>query len=361
MNTLRGAVIGAGIVARLRHIPAFQEAERRGLAELVAICDPVAAALDEAGAQAGIAARYQDYHEVLARDDIDVITIATPNSLHEPIAVAALRAGKHVHCEKPLALSLDGARRMAAAARVADRVTAVNYRYRWVPAARYLKELLETGEVGEVRQIFMSYFNAMVVNPNTPIQWRQTRAEGGGILGDIGSHLIDLALWLLGPIRRVRCDLRTFTRERPTAGNGMARVDVDDAATCQLEFASGAVGVMNASGVCLGRGNHQRIEVYGTSGGVVYEIDWPGDAGGDRLQVCFGAAQHRTVGMAPTPTWPRHEATPFDPFLDFFQAIHDGRDAAVTFDDAVRVQAVLDAAEQSAARGGVWVDVPSGD
>jgi UDP-N-acetylglucosamine 3-dehydrogenase len=132
-DPLRGAVIGAGGVARLRHIPAFQEATRSGLAELVAICDPVPTALDDAGDHFGIAARYHDYREVLARDDVDVITIATPNSLHEPIAVAALQAGKHVMCEKPLALSLDGARSMAEAARVACRVTAVNHRYRWIP------------------------------------------------------------------------------------------------------------------------------------------------------------------------------------------------------------------------------------
>ncbi len=169
-----------------------------------------------------------------------------------------------------------------------------------------------------------------------------------------------MALWMLGPIQRVRCDLRTFTPERPAGENGMVTVDVDDAATCQLEFASGAVGVMNASGVCLGRGNHQRIEIYGTGGGIVYEIDWPGDTGGDRLQVCFGASQHRTVGMAAAPTLPRHEATPLDPFLDFFQSIHDQRPALVTFDDAVRVQEVLDAAERSAAAGGVWVDIRTG-
>ncbi len=360
-DALRGAVIGAGGIARLRHIPAFQEAARRGTAELVAICDPVATALDEAGDQAGIGERYRDYQEVLARDDIDVVTIATPNSSHEQIAVEALQAGKHVLCEKPLALSLDGARRMAAAARATGRVNSVNYRYRWVPSARYLKELVETGEVGAVRQIFMNYFSAAVVDPTTPIQWRQTRAEGGGILADIGSHLIDLALWLLGPIQRVRCDLWTFTRERPSVGNGMAPVDVDDAATCQLEFASGAVGVMNASGLCLGRLNHQRIEVYGTGGGVVYEIARPGDIGGDQLHVCFGEAQHRIVGMAEARTLPRHSGTPIDAFLDFFQAIHDGREAVVTFDDAVRVQAVLDAAERSTASGGVWVDVPTGN
>ena len=109
-DALRGAVIGTGGVARLRHIPAFHEAARRGMAELVVICDPVATALDEAGDQAGVGDRYQDYREVLARDDIDLVTIATPNSLHEQIAVEALQAGKHVLCEKPLALSLDGAR-----------------------------------------------------------------------------------------------------------------------------------------------------------------------------------------------------------------------------------------------------------
>jgi predicted dehydrogenase len=352
-------MIGAGGIARLRHIPAFQEAARRGLAELVAVCDPVAAALAAAGEQAGDVARYQDYREVLARDDIDLVSIATPNSWHEPIAVAALQSGKHVFCEKPLALSLAGAQRMAAAAHAAKGVTGVNHRYRWVPAARYLKELVDAGEAGEIRQIFMNYFNALVVDPSTPIQWRQTRAEGGGNLADIGSHLIDLSLWLLGPIRRVRCDLRTFTYERPTGVGGMTAVDVDDAASCLLEFASGALGVLNVSGVCLGRTNHQRIELYGTQGGIVYEIDRTGDIGGDRLHVCFGAAQHRAVGMAAARTLPRHEGTPLDPLLDFFQAIHEGRSAAVTFDDAVRVQAALDAAERSAAAGGVWMDVPS--
>ncbi len=362
-EALRGAVIGVGGVARLRHIPAFQEAAQRGTAELVALCDPIAAALDAAGDEAGIGAanRYLDYRDVLARDDIDVVAIATPNSLHEPIAIAALQAGKHVLCEKPLALSLDGARRMAAAARESGRVHAVNYRYRWVPAAHYLKALVDAGELGAVRQIFMNYFNASVLDPSAPMRWRQTQAEGGGIFADIGSHMIDMCLCLLGPIRRVRCDLWTFTRERPDGGNGLAAVDVDDAATCQLEFASGAVGVLHARGLCLGRLNHQRLEVYGTEGGVVYEIARPGDIGGDVLHACFGDTQHRIVGMAPAPTFPWHTGTPLDPFLDFFQAIHDGRKAPVTFDDAVRVQAVLDAAQRSTTGGGVWVDLPSDD
>lgn len=261
---LRGAVIGAGgIVARLRHIPAFQEAARPGLAEIVAICDPVAGALDETGGIFGITDRCADWRDVLARDDIDVITIATPNSLHEPIAIAALQSGKHVMCEKPLALSLAGAQRMAAAARETGLVTSVNHRYRWVPAARYLKELVATGETGEVRQIFMNYFNALVADPSSPLQWRQTRAEGGGVLGDIGSHMIDLSLWLLGPIARVRCDLRTFTPERPVKppspiamGEGAGGEGLRNQQLTNLPSAStnGGTSVLHTSIACGQRG-----------------------------------------------------------------------------------------------------------
>jgi predicted dehydrogenase len=357
---LGAAVIGCGGVGRLRHIPAMREGERQGLVELVAICDPSGAALEAAGEEFGVAERHVDYRAVLVRDDVDLVTIATPNSSHEPIATAALSAGKHVMCEKPLALSLAGARRMAAAARASGRRTSVNYRYRWVPSARYMKELFDGGDVGEARQLFMNYFNAGVLDPTRPMRWRNTRAEGGGNLGDIGSHMIDMAIWLLGPVARVSCHLHTFTGERPTDAGGRAPVDVDDAATCLLEMDSGALVVINASGVCLGKANHQRVELYGTKGSVIHEIDRTGDLGGDAVQVCFSEAQHRTAGMATAPVLPRHHATPISSFLEFLRAVSEERDPPVTFEDAVRVQEVLEAAELSAQRGG-WVDLPLPD
>jgi predicted dehydrogenase len=338
----------------------MREAEALGLAELVAICDPSEASLHAAGDRFGVAERYADYRELIRRDDVDVVTIATPNSSHEEISVAALAAGKHVLCEKPLALSYAGARRMEEAARRAGKKTSVNFRYRWVPSARYMKELVESGEVGDVHQLFMNYFNAAVQDPGQPIRWRQTRAEGGGILADIGSHMIDLAHWLVGPVGRVYAHRRTFTPERATEGAegpGRMSVDVDDAATCLLEFASGATGAINASGMALGRVNHQRVELYGTKAGVVYEIDRTGDVGGDALQVCFGQAQHRAVGMAPARVLPHHSGTPISCFLDFLRAIHDDHEPPVTFADAVRVQEVLEAAELSARRG-EWVELP---
>jgi predicted dehydrogenase len=203
----------------------------------------------------------------------------------------------------------------------------------------------------------MNYFNAGVQDPDRPIRWRQTRAEGGGQFADIGSHMIDLALWLVGPISRLYLQRRTFTPERPTDDGGRMAVDVDDAATCLLEFASGATGVINVSGMALGRVNHQRVELYGSKAGVVYEIDRTGDIGGDALQLCFGPAQHRAVGMATARTLPHHAGTPISCFLDFLRAIHDERDPPVTFADAVRVQEVLEAGERSAQRG-AWVDLP---
>jgi predicted dehydrogenase len=350
-------VIGTGAIGQLRHIPAMREAEGFGLAELVAICDPSGESLASAGERFGVAARYADYRELIAREDVDVVTIATPNSSHEEIAVAALAAGKHVLCEKPLALGYAAARRMEEAARRSGRKTSVNFRYRWVPSARYMKELVESGEVGDVRQIFMSYFNASVQDPDRPIRWRQTRAEGGGMFADIGSHMIDLALWLVGPVGRVYVQRRTFTSERPTEAGGRRSVDVDDAATCLIEFASGANGVINVSGMALGRVNYQRVELYGGKAGVVYEIDRTGDVGGDALQVCFGQAQHRAVGMATARVLPHHHGTPISCFLDFLRAIHEDREPPVTFADAVRVQEVLEAGELSAQRR-EWVDLP---
>ncbi|MBI2941683.1 MAG: Gfo/Idh/MocA family oxidoreductase [Chloroflexi bacterium] len=355
---LRVAVVGAGAVARLRHLPAFCLAQQQGLARLVAVCDPVERAALAVAEEFAVPNCCFDYREVVARDDIDVVSVATPNAYHEEIAIAALEAGQHVMCEKPLALTYAGARRMAESARRLGRQTSVNFRYRWIPSARFLAELVRSGEIGDVYHIYLNYFNSALQDPNTPIRWRQQRAESGsGILGDLGSHMIDLAHLLVGPVRRVSAHLTTFTRERPVVGGGRAPVDVDDAATCVVEFASGATGVINASGCALGRANHQRVELYGTRGAAIYEIEkW--DRGGDALQVCFSASQGRLAGFAPAAVPPEHTAsTPLHPFLDFLRAIAAGRDPAVTFEDGARAQEVIEAAEQSA-RGGGSVNLP---
>jgi predicted dehydrogenase len=355
---LRVAVIGTGAIARLRHLPAFKKAEGLGLAELVAVCDAVGPSAESAARDFEIAVWGTDYRTVVAREDVDVVSVATPNVYHEEIAIAALQAGKHVMCEKPLAMDYPGAVRMVEVARRSGRRTAVNFRYRWVPAARFLFDLVRDGEIGSIRHVYMNYLNGSRTNPDTPMRWRLSRAQAGsGVLGDLGSHMIDMAHVLAGPVRRVSAHLRTFTAERPLEGGGRAPVDVDDACTLILEFASGAQGVINASGCAPGRGNHQRVELYGTGGAAIYEIErW--DRGGDHLKVCLGPGQARLTAFADAPVPIEHaESSPLDPFVDFVRAIGEGRDAWVTFEDALRAQEVLEAAERSA-REGRWVDLP---
>ena len=354
---LRAAVIGTGGIARLRHIPAFQRGEELGLSKLVAIADPIEASLRTAAADAPGVDTSTDWHAVVARPDVDVVSVATPNAYHEEISIAALRAGKHVLCEKPLALDLAGARRMLEVAAQSGKRTGVNFRYRWVPAAKYLHELVAAGELGEIRHAIMTYFNAGLADPDRPVRWRQTKAEAGsGNLGDLGSHMIDLAHWLVGPVSRVTARLTTFTKERPALEGGRVKVDVDDAASCIFEFANGATGTLTASGVALGRGNDQRLELYGTKGSAVYEIA-RADRGGDVLHLCLGS-QAKVEGWAAVPVPRPYDASnPLDPFVDFLRAVHADREPPVTFVDAVRAQEVIEAAELSD-RENRWVDLP---
>src|SRR5262249_53430181 len=278
-----------------------------GLAELVAVCDAVEASAAAAAQEFGVASWGADYRAIVARPDVDVVSIATPNVFHEEISIAALQAGKHVMCEQPLGMDYAGALRMAEVARRGGRRTAVNFRYRWVPAARFLFDLVRAGEVGAVRHLYMNYLNGARANPETPIRWRLSRAQAGsGVLGDLGSHMIDFAHVLAGPVRRVSAHLRTFTTERPVEGGGRAAGAVDPACTLILEFASGAQGVVTCSGCAPGRGNHQRVELYGTDGAAIYEIErW--DRGGDHLAVCLGPGQARLTAFADVPV-PREHA-----------------------------------------------------
>ncbi len=355
---LRAAVIGTGGVARLRHIPAFKRAEELGLARLVALSDPVEASLDAAAREFGVDKTYLDWRKLLDEERPEVVSVATPNAYHEEISVAALKAGAHVLCEKPLALDLAGARRMLKVAGEAGRRTSVNFRYRWVPSMAFLRELVAAGELGEIRHVFVNYLNGGLADPDRPIRWRQTRAESGsGNLGDLGSHMIDLAHWLVGPITRVGARLTTFTKERSTADGGRVAVDVEDAASLIVEFANGATGTINASGMAMGRTNYQHLEIYGSRGSAVYGIE-QGDRGGDVLHLCLGAAQARVMGWSAVPVPARHAASsPLDPFLDFLRAIHADEDPPVTFADAVRAQEVIEAAEQ-ADREDRWVSLP---
>ncbi|MGN6565411.1 MAG: Gfo/Idh/MocA family protein [Thermomicrobiales bacterium] len=354
---IRVGVIGAGAIAVARHLPAFHDCQEAGEAELVAVADPVTANARQAAERFGVPHIFANYQDLL-RLPLDAVSICTPNVYHEPIALAALALGKHVLCEKPLAMTYAGARQMHERAEQAGVTTAVNFRYRFIPAAGFVRDLIQGGELGEIYHVYANYFNGGLHDPATPIHWRETRAEAGsGALGDLASHLIDLCRFWIGEIASVRGHLHTFTTERPLTTGGTGQVDVDDATSFLVRFAGGAEGVLNASRCAIGRNNHQRVEIYGTKGALIYEIEkW--DQGGTQVQVCLGSAQARHGGFATVNVPPAYLAGhPQRAMADFIEAIATGGPMTPNFYDGMRCQEVIEAVERSADHNG-WVELP---
>jgi predicted dehydrogenase len=350
-DRVKVGVIGTGAIATLRHLPAYQACAAAGTAEIVAVTDVVEASARAAAERFGVPNAFTDYRDLLALP-LDAVSICTPNSSHEPIALAALDAGMHVMCEKPLALDYAGAGRMAERAHAAGRKTAVNFRYRWIPAAGFAHDLIAGGELGEIYHVYANYFNGTMADPAAPISWRQSRAESGsGALGDLASHIIDLLRWWVGEFASVSGSLRTFTTERPLTTGGTGQVDVDDAVTFRARFTGGAEGVINASRTAIGRNNHQRIEVYGTKGALIYEIEkW--DEGGDAVQLCLGSGQGRYNAFATVNVPPSYLlGTPQRAMTDFIDAIRADVMPSPNFDDGMRCQEVLDAVMLSDQQG----------
>jgi predicted dehydrogenase len=344
-------MIGTGGWGANGHLAAYHQSPRT---RIVALCDVNPRNLTLAAERFGVTATYGDYRELLEREDLDAVDVSTPNNVHAEISLAALRRRLNVLCEKPLALNRIEAREMAAAARKAEVKTAVNFTYRNVPAARFIRDIIQSGEIGDVYHLVATYNQGWLVDRASPRVWRLDKATSGtGVLGDLGSHLIDLARFWVGDFRRVVGHLKTFVAERPLpGGGGSAPVDVDDAASFLAEFTNGATGAFFCTRFACARANAQRAEVYGTKGGLVYDNERP-----DEIQFAIGrfmASQRRYCGMpVPRPIVETRTTT----MAQFVADIADGTSNTATFDDGVACQEVLDAVEHSGKTGG-WVGIP---
>jgi predicted dehydrogenase len=343
-------VIGAGAIAVLRHLPAFAAAGATGAVSLAAIYDVDQARAREVAAQFGIPVVSASLDDLVALPAVQAVSICSPNVAHYAQSMAALAAGKHVQCEKPIAMTLAEARSMVAAARQAGVVTGVNFRYRWIPAAQFVTDLVRSGALGHIYHGIFTYVNGSMADPTVPVAWRSLRAQAGsGVLGDLGSHMIDLAASWFGEADRVRGSLVTFTPERPTRDGGSIAVDTDDAASFTVDYASGAVGHFLVSRCAAGRGNFQRVELYGSQGGVTYEFDrW--DRGSHMVSVCLGANQARVGGYASIEVSPTHLlGTPDGALNEWLAAMQEGRPAVPSFEEGLRCQEIIAAVEESVA------------
>lgn len=354
---------------------------------LAAIGGRDAGAVRAAAARHGWAAAETDWRALVHRDDVHVVDVCTPGDSHAEIAVAALEAGKHVLCEKPLANSVAEAEAMAAAAeRAAARgqVAMVGFNYRRVPAVAYARRLIADGRVGTIRHVRVTYLQDWLVDPDFPLTWRLKREHAGsGALGDLGAHAVDLAQYLAGELLvGVSALTETFVRERPEpagassglsgsgAGGRLGAVTVDDAALFTGRLASGALASFEATRMASGRKNALRLEINGERGSLAFDLERLNELSfHDHTEPAEVAGFRRILVTEPghpylEAWWPPGHALGYEHTFthqarDLVVGIAEGVAPAPSFADGLQVQRVLAAVEESAEKNAVYTPVPA--
>ena len=230
---------------------------------------------DLAVSEGGYAYGTTDFQTLIEDPDIDLIDICTPNDTHYEIYKAALEAGKHIYIEKPLALNLDQAQEMHKMAEGTDRIIQVAFNYRFIPAVMKAKQLIKEGFLGEVINFRAQYFHTGYLNPEKPMTWRLSQEKsGGGALVDLGSHVIDLMLYLAGPFQKIMAQTKTFVDQRPIQAGEKERVKVlvDDHAQLLVELKTGGVGIVEVSRVTQGTTDDLNFEIHGTKGALKFDV-----------------------------------------------------------------------------------------
>lgn len=315
-------------------------------------------------AQFGFARATDNWRDLLTDPSIDVISITTPNGMHREMATAALQAGKHVWCEKPMALTLDDARAMEAAARATGRLTQLGYNYVGNPAVTHAARLLAEGAIGRLVHLRGWVDEDYQADPDLPWTWRATLKEAGlGALGDIGCHLISLMTMLAGPIDSVLGEIDTIHKTRPLPeGTGTATVENEDAATALLTFASGVKGTFAASRSAWGRKSRLGFELHGTRGMIIFDQERMNE-----LQVFRNSGPKATQGFTTILTAPDHP--PYGAFCPapghqlgindlkvielagFLRAIRDNTRPPVDFAAGLEIEKAIHAIARSAREG----------
>jgi predicted dehydrogenase len=335
---------------------------------LVAIAGRNQEAVREAAERYGFATYHSDWRRLVADPAVELLDNGGSNDIHAAPCIAAAEAGKHLLCEKPMARDATEAKQMLEAARRSGVKHMVAFNYRFVPAVRQAYDLVRSGQLGEIRPFRAAYLQDWISDPRFPRVWRLDRnAAGSGALGDLGSHIIDLARFLVGEPKAVAAMTRTFVTKRPLPGvAGQAPVDVDDAFAAVVELEGGCLGTLEATRFAVGRRNHQVFEINGSRGSLSFDLERLNE-----LNVYWHDDDHvETRGwtdvMVTEPThpfisnwWPPGhilgwEHTFVHEIAHLLDAIVNDRDVAplgATFDDRVRNAVICDAILQSAQEG----------
>ena len=337
---------------------------------------------EEARQRFGFAEASSDWMATISRDDIDVVDICTPNNVHAEIAIAAAKAGKHIICEKPLARTLEEARAMTKAVKEAGVTNMVAFNYRRTPAVALAKRFIDEGRIGKILNFRGTYLQDWSADPDGPLSWRfQKKIAGSGAIGDIGTHVVDMAHYLVGNISEVNAITKTYIKERPIQTGGVDKlgasdkktdaplgvVDVDDEVLSLIRFETGAVGTLEATRNAYGRNNFLTLEIHGEEGSIYFNYERR-----DELQVMFAddpsdARGFRTIYTGPAHPygdglWPipglgiGYSETKIVECRDFFAAIVNGETPTPDFAEALQTELVADALIKSGQTGN-WITV----
>ncbi len=383
-KTLRVGMVGYGFMGKA-HSNAWRQAPRffplKAHVELHTICGRSTAGVQAARLQLGWQNSATDWRDVVESPLIDVVDINTPNDSHAEIAIAAARAGKHILCEKPLALTTKQAEQMLTAVQKAKIVHMVCHNYRRIPAIALAKKMINEGVLGQIYHFHARYAQDWLADPEFPLKWRLQKGIGGsGAHGDINVHIMDLARYLVGEFKEVCGVMQTFIKDRPLTGEPgkilspaakalekRGKVTVDDAVTFIGRFENGALANLEATRVALGRKNHITIEINGSKGSLYFDFedmnrlkffnqDDPKDRQGFRDII---VTQPNGIHPYIANWWGSGHVLGYEhPFVhavaDFVNACVEGKPVQPTFEDGLKNQRVLEAVEQSA-NTGRWV------
>ena len=305
MKTKNIGVVGAGFMGKahcvaLSNMPKlFTDAPYVPVFKTV--CDIVPEIAEDFKARFSFEKACTDYMDIINDPDIDIVCVCTPNDSHAEISIAALKAGKHVVCEKPIAAKTEDAKAMAEAAEEAAKkgiVSMCGYQYRRVPAIDEAKKIIESGRLGEITNIRAQYLQSWSADPRSPLSWRFVKeTAGAGTIGDIFTHALDIAQYLAGNVTDVVSMVKTYIKERPVQEGGVDLlgtvklgddakkqvVDVDDEVSVLCKFDSGAIGSVEATRMAWGRNNYLTVEVHGTKGSLTWNYERLNE-----LEVCYG-------------------------------------------------------------------------
>ncbi|GIP17201.1 oxidoreductase [Paenibacillus montaniterrae] len=340
--------------------------------QMKVICGRNAEALEAARLQFGWEEAVTDWRELLKRDDIDLIDINAPSNAHKEIAIAAAQAGKHIFCEKPLALTLADSREMLAAAEAAGIKHMVGFNYRFAPAVQLAKKLIEEGRLGQIYHFRGQFLQDWIMDPQFPLVWRlQKEIAGSGSWGDLGAHVVDMARYLVGEFAEVIGMSETFIKERPIASNmtglsatasgentEMGQVTVDDATLMMARFENGALGSIEATRFAGGHRCTNGFEINGSKGSVrfdfermneleVYFSDDAADVQGFRRVLATDPAHAYMDAWWPAGHTIGYEHTFTHEMVELMDAITNDRQPVPNFVDGVKCQEVLEAVERS--------------